>query len=205
MSVLVQQTVIRWLTVCGRAVNASPEQMPSPTQHQTADRTNTSLSHLPDELLLRILMLAHQGQIVAITADPVVTYSLPPCLSTYLQVSKRLARLAKHVPIRLLHVHSVRGPQMPERTVRLLCSIRCPVQIMDFSEALSGDADWTAISVFLSNLPQSEQVQTIRIICITKRDRHEGPITQCRPLQNLINIVKLQMPQCKVQVNPRRE
>lgn len=179
--------------------------------HQTADRTNTSLIHLPDELLLRILILAHQGQIVAITTDPGVTYSLPPCLSTYLQVSKRLAGLAKQVPIRLLHVHSSRRTQMPERTVKLLCSICCPVQIMDFSESLSGVADWSAISVFLSNLPHAEQVQTIRIICPPKTsyhlDRHQGDIaiSQSWPPQNLINIVKLRMPQCKVQVSSRRE
>ena len=189
----------------------APTSWPTQAMDQIAGATNTSLHHLPDELLRRIFLLAHQNQIVVIILDHhstntpqrMVTYSLPPCLSVYLHVSKRIAGLAKHVPNRLLRIHSTRVLQTPDKTVRLLRTIRCPVQIMDFSEALQG-ADWSATVDFLSHFPYPEQVQTLRIIHHTHSRCSGGPVSQCPLLQNLIDIVEQRMLHCNLLVKSER-
>ena len=156
-----------------------------------------SFSDLPDQIVLRILSLAFQNQIVTFfpkgRSSTGVACSLPPCPLT----SKQIARVAKHVPIRLLSVQLEweRSPQI----VRLLHSLRCPIQILDFSDGLTSRfIDWTPMLEFITQCPHPDQVQTVRMIhrqqcgCSSK-----GTVSQCSHLQGIISKVQKRMPQCK--------
>lgn len=163
-------------------------------------------SDLPDQIVLRILSLAFQNQIVTFFPkdrfSTGVACSLPPCPLT----SKQIARVAKHVPIRLLSVQLEQERSL--QIVRLLHSLRCPIQILDFSDGLpSSGHDWTPMLKFITQCPHPDQVQTVRMIhqrvgqcgCSSK-----GTVSQCSHLQGIISKVQKRMPQCKVVVSSDR-
>ena len=159
----------------------------------------TSFSDLPDDVLHRILLMAYRNQIVISTGCR-VAYSQPPCL----RVSKQVAKVAKLIPIRLLRV--VLGYRDETKTVRLLRSIRCPVQILDFSEVLPGGVgDWTSMLDFVTQCAHPEQVQTVRMIHSSKRGCPRSSNCSCSHLQDIISKVKERMPQCELVVSSYRD
>ena len=166
----------------------------------------SSIQDLSDDLLRRILTTVYQNQIVTVVyagkGQLLAACSLPPCLG----VSKRFARLARPIPIRLLRVQShtdaSKGP------VKLLRSIRCPVQIADFSDDPSrGPIDRSCILRFVSRCRYPEQVQTIRIIHDGHYKCYENvsSVSHCSRLEGISSIVSKRMPQCKLLISSHRE
>lgn len=161
-----------------------------------------SLQHLPDDLLRRILTQAYRNQIVSVFQSEAsrglaIACSLPPCHL----VSNRIAKFSNAIPIRLLQV--TLSADISQDMTRLLCSIRCPVQVMDFSDNTPGKRiDWTPMLEFVTCCPYPEQVQTVRII--HSQNRCEKPGSQCSHLQEIVITIQHRMPQCQLLLSSHR-
>lgn len=182
--------------MCSRAFSACLGDCARP--HQSS--SSTVFEDLPDHILTYILSLAYGEQTVSLFCKPylasdpcckfeaAVARSIPPCIL----VSKRVDRLAKQVPINLLHISS--GRDNCDDTVRLLESIRWPVRTVAWSRKYR-EAELSPLCYYVTFCQYPEAVQTVTIAHNSWDEKYMGWAKRCC-LREVVEMVHARMPTC---------